>query len=136
MVGRASFLRACGKEIHRQPRDSVGGGTGAAERREEGANSRSQLITLGMRAELRQMLWFAAGLCQFLIPLTPKGPDPPKHLTWEYSAHARAREPGHAPHHHYLISNDWVFLSVGSLKPSHSPAFCHVLLSLISLCTL
>lgn len=92
MVGRASFLRACGKEIHRQPRDSVGGGTGAAERREEGANSRSQLITLGMRAELRQMLWFAAGLCQFLIPLTPNGPDPPKHLTWEYSAHARASQ--------------------------------------------
>lgn len=47
VVGRASFLQACGKEIHRQPRDSVVGGRWAAERREEGGQSQEPIDDFG-----------------------------------------------------------------------------------------
>lgn len=62
MVGRVSFLQGCDKEIHRQSRDSVGGGRWAAEGSEEGANPRSQWATLGMRVDLRQTPGFSQDL--------------------------------------------------------------------------
>lgn len=76
---RASFLQGCGKEIHRQPRDSVVGGRWAAHR-EEGTNPRSQLITLGNEGGAPPDALVCPGLVSDSLNPQCLGPSPSTYL--------------------------------------------------------